>query len=297
MKDQTKRAAGVSLSDWLKSLPLYPLPHHAISRVVLAATRWRFAPWKNALIKTFIRAYGVNMREAIEPQPEAYEHFNAFFTRLLKPDARPLPEEPLAVVSPADGVLSAIGRIEGDQLLQAKGHHYSISDILGGDSEWTQRFEGGHFVTVYLSPSDYHRCHMPASGELRRMTHVPGRLFSVAAHTVRTIPRLFARNERVVTLFEGPHGPFAVILVGAINVASIETVWSGVVTPPAGKRVRSWEYGGDNSVKLARGDEMGRFNMGSTAIVLYGPGQVEWDDKLAAEQKVRVGQRLGAYVG
>ncbi|RFA30905.1 phosphatidylserine decarboxylase [Alkalilimnicola ehrlichii] len=289
----SKSRETASFSDWAKSLPLYPLPHHAISRLTLAVTRCRWSWLKNALINAFVRAFKVDMSEAAAPEATAYEHFNAFFTRELKPGARPLPDSPTAIISPADGAISAIGPIEHDQLLQAKGHTYSVADLLGGDTELAQRFHGGRFVTVYLSPRDYHRIHMPCAGKLQRMIHVPGRLFSVGAHTVRTVPRLFARNERVVNLFEGEHGPMAIVLVGAINVGSIETVWSGVVTPPAGKRVRSWEYDQQNATQLARGDELGRFNMGSTAIVLFGPGQMEWDNTLENEQKVRMGQALG----
>lgn len=283
-----------SLRDWLKTLPLYPLPQHAISRVVLRATRARNSRWKNALIRWFIRAYQVNLEEASEADATAYPDFNSFFTRALRAEARPLPEDTATVICPADGAISEIGQIDGVQLLQAKGRCFSVGELLGGDDELATRFHGGHFVTVYLSPRDYHRVHMPASGKLRSMTHVPGRLFSVAPHTVRTVPRLFSRNERVVSLFDTDHGPLAVVLVGAICVASIETVWAGVVTPPRGRCLRRWHYP-PHRHQLARGEELGRFNMGSTVIVLFGPDQVTWRDDLHAEQPVRMGQALGRF--
>ncbi|MCO6440449.1 MAG: phosphatidylserine decarboxylase [Nitrococcus mobilis] len=291
------RPKRATLSDWLKTLPLYPLPQHAISRLVLHATRARNNRWKNALIRWFVRAYQVDLGEASEPNATAYPDFNSFFTRALRSDARPLPKDPATLICPADGTISEIGRIDGVHLLQAKGRRFSVGELLGGDDgddQLTARFHGGHFVTVYLSPRDYHRVHMPAAGELRTMIHVPGRLFSVAPHTVRTIPRLFSRNERVISLFDTAHGPLAVILVGAICVASIETVWAGVVTPPRGRRLRRWHYPPPR-YRLARGEELGRFNMGSTVIVLFGPDQVSWREELAVAQPVRMGQALGRF--
>ncbi|MDN5851211.1 MAG: archaetidylserine decarboxylase [Nitrococcus sp.] len=281
-----------TLRDWLKALPLYPLPHHAISRIVLQATRSRNRRWKNALIRWFIRAYQVDLDEAIEADGTAYPDFNSFFTRALRPEARPLPQDPATIICPADGAISEIGCIDGVHLLQAKERRFSVGEILGGDDALAARFHGGHFVTVYLAPRDYHRVHMPASGELQSMLHIPGRLFSVAPHTVRTIPRLFSRNERVACLFDTEHGPLAIILVGALCVASIETVWAGVVTPPQGRQVRRWQYAPQRH-QLPRGEELGRFNMGSTVIVLFGPDQVTWRADLHAEQPVRMGQALG----
>ncbi|KAB7627962.1 phosphatidylserine decarboxylase [Alkalilimnicola sp. S0819] len=272
---------------------LAALPHHAISRLVGAATRWRWAPWKNGLIRWFISRYGVDMSEALETAPEHYEHFNAFFTRALKHDARPLPPAPEAVLCPADGYISALGPIrEGRTLIQAKGHAYDVGELLGDQAE-AAAFERGRYTTVYLSPSDYHRVHMPVAGSLRRMIHVPGRLFSVQPATVRSVPNLFARNERVVCLFDTAHGPMALVLVGAINVASIETRWAGVITPPRGRAIRHWDYPPSEAPRFERGEEMGRFNMGSTAIVLFGEAQMEWDAGFKVEQKVRMGQRLG----
>ena len=286
-----------SVSDWLKALPLYPLPHHAVSRVVHAATRWRTVWWKNALTDWFIQRFGVDLSEASVSDPHGYPHFNAFFTRSLRKGARPLPQDMYSVVSPADGTVSAIGGIDNGTIVQAKGHAYTVADLLGGDAELAEQFNGGRFATIYLSPRDYHRLHMPAGGLLRQMIHVPGRLFSVAPFTVRTVKRLFARNERVAALFETARGPLAMVLVGAINVASIETVWAGVVTPPKGKKVRRWQYQDGKPWRLARGEEMGRFNMGSTVIVLFGPEQIEWLAEIEPGQTVRMGQALGRESG
>ncbi len=282
---------GLSI-DRLKSLALYPLPHHAISRLVHRATRWRLPLWKRALIGAVTRLYRADLAEASKPDPSAYEHFNAFFTRSLAPGARPLPEDPLAVACPADGTLSEAGPLAGDRILQAKGQPYSLTALLGGDEALARRFHGGGFLTVYLAPRDYHRVHMPFAGELRRMVHVPGRLFSVAPYTVRSVPGLFARNERVITVFETGAGPMAVILVGAICVASIETVWAGEVTPPRAATVTGVDYR-DPALRYERGAEMGRFNMGSTVVVLFAPGEVQWDERLTAGMHLRMGQAVG----
>lgn len=292
------RACGeATLADRLKSLPFYVLPHHAISRVVHAATRWRTPWWKNMLTRWFVRQYRVDLSEAVQPDPTAYDDFNAFFTRALRPDARPLPADVDAVVSPADGTISAIGPIDGNTLIQAKGRTFTVTELLGGDETLASRFHGGHYSTVYLSPSDYHRVHMPAAGRLREMIHIPGRLFGVAAFSVRAVDRLFARNERVAAIFDSTHGPMAVILVGAINVSSIETTWAGTITPPRGRRIRRWFYRGSDARSFRRGDEIGRFNLGSTAITLFGPKQVEWLPEINDSQKVRMGQALGRYAG
>lgn len=298
--EQSTDAVGVqapsappSAADRLKGAALYPLPHHAISRLVNAATRWRLAWWKNFLIRRFVDHFGVDMAEAWESDAAAYRDFNGFFTRALRPGARPLPTDPAAVVCPADGTISAIGALDGQTLVQAKERKFSLTALLGGDPETAALFSGGSFATIYLSPRDYHRVHMPTDGHLRAMLHIPGRLFSVAPHTVRTIPNLFARNERVVTLFDAETGPMAVVLVGAICVASIETVWAGVVTPPRGRTVRRWNYAGEQAIRLRRGEELGRFNMGSTAIVLFGPDQIQWHANLRCEQPVRMGEQLG----
>lgn len=257
--------------DHLKAALLYPLPHHAISRITHWAVRVE-TPWfKNLLIKTFIRVFKVDMSEALEEDPTAYPTFNAFFTRALKPEARPLPDDPDAILSPADGTISQMGPIEGDTLFQAKGQGFTTAELLGGDEALAAEFRDGWFATIYLSPRDYHRVHMPMTGTLRQMIHIPGRLFSVAPFTVKTVPRLFARNERVACIFDTDHGPMAVVLVGAINVGSIETVWAGEVTPPAASDISFEYYNTSNKViapHLNSGSEMGRFNMGSTVVIL-----------------------------
>ncbi|MCK5892977.1 MAG: phosphatidylserine decarboxylase [Endozoicomonadaceae bacterium] len=272
------------------------LPHHLISRAshYLAESR---IPWlKNAFIQWFIRQYDVDMSEALEEDPKAYAHFNDLFTRLLKYDARPMPANSHAVISPADGAISQLGDIYYGRLYQAKNHDFSLTELIGGDSALATELSEGRFVTIYLSPKDYHRVHMPAGGTLRRMIHVPGRLFSVNQATTENLPLLFARNERVVCIFDTEKGPMAVILVGAMIVASIETVWSGVVTPPR-HIMKTFDYteAGRQAIHLNRGDEMGRFKLGSTAIVLFGKDQMNWRDDLNAGDSVRMGQTIGHF--
>jgi phosphatidylserine decarboxylase len=270
-------------------VPLALLPHHLISRVIFFLTRRRQTPLKNPAIRWFIRRFKVDMSEAVEQDIERYPTFNAFFTRAIKPELRPIAQQADAIACPVDGIISQFGNINDGRIVQAKGHDYSVTELLGGRQDWAERFAGGDFITLYLAPKDYHRIHMPHDGQLQHMLYVPGRLFSVAPHTVRTIPRLFARNERVVSFFEGPIGAFALALIGAVNVAAIETVWHGLVTPPR-KSIRHYEYA-DKRISLAKGEEMGRFNMGSTVILLTQPNVV-WEQSLKAEQKVRLGQKL-----
>ena len=270
----------------------YILPHRALSRVVYRATRWRFAPWKNWLIGTIVRNYAVDMSEAAQPDARAYPHFNAFFTRALRPDARPADTDPAAVLSPADGRISQTGRIVAGRIFQAKGHDYTAAELLGGDEAAAAPYRDGCFINVYLSPRDYHRVHMPLQGTLRETVHVPGRIFSVAPFAVAAIPRLFARNERLVCHFDGEHGPFAVVLVGALLVSSVSTVWDGLVIPPYASSIRRKSFAGQH-ITLERCAEMGRFNMGSTVIVLLPAGRAALDDELRPQQAVRVGQRLG----
>ncbi|MEQ6915988.1 archaetidylserine decarboxylase [Halomonas aquatica] len=271
----------------LFALIQYPLPHHLLSRLVgwLADCR---LPWlKNALVQAFIRQFRVDMDEAAESDPTAYASFNDFFTRALEDDARPIGE---GVVSPADGTLSQFGPIEAGQLLQAKGHYFSTMELLGGDGEAAHRYLGGAFATVYLSPSDYHRVHMPMAGTLTEMVYVPGRLFSVNAATTHHVPNLFARNERLVCHFDTEQGPMAMVLVGAMIVAAIETVWAGQVTPLSGEvqRVRF-----DTPVRLEKGEEMGRFKLGSTVVMAFAE-PVTFSDDLTLGAKVQMGQTLGA---
>jgi len=273
-------------------LPQYLLPQHALSRLMGYLTHCRNPLFKNFFIRFVIRMYGINMAEALQSEPDAYGCFNEFFTRSLLPDARPLCEDMDAVLSPADGAISQIGEIQTLWLLQAKGKSYSVTDLLGGDEERARPFEHGKFATIYLSPRDYHRLHMPVDGALREMVHIPGRLFSVNQKTVDSVPALFARNERVVAIFDTSVGPMALVLVGAIFVASIETVWHGMVTPPAGKEIRIWKYR-DSPAPLKRGVEMGRFNMGSTIIVLFGEKSVTWDEDSYEGKQIRMGERVG----
>lgn len=272
----------------LFSLIQYPIPHHLLSRLVGGLADCRL-PWlKDALIKAFIRRFRVDMGEAVEPDPTAYASFNDFFTRALKEGARPIGE---GIVSPADGTLSQFGPIQAGQLLQAKGHRFSAEALLGGDTAAAERYLGGGFATVYLSPRDYHRVHMPVAGTLTEMVYVPGRLFSVNAATTRHVPHLFARNERLVCHFDTEHGPMAVVLVGAMIVAAIETVWAGQVTPLAGEvqRVRF-----DTPVRLEKGEEMGRFKLGSTVVMAFAEPPA-FADGLVPGGKVWMGQSLGSF--
>lgn len=271
----------------------YLAPHHLVSRFFGVASDCREPAVKNWMISRFVRKYGVDMREAQQEDALAYDCFNDFFTRALKPDARPLDEEPGGVLCPADGAISQMGAIEHGRIFQAKGHSYGLADLLGGDTNRAAPFQGGEFATIYLSPKDYHRVHMPVAGTLREMIHVPGRLFSVNPLTARNVPRLFARNERVVCIFDTEHGPMAVVLVGAMIVASIETVWAGLVTPYK-RRVKAVRYDdvARAPIHLEKGAEMGRFKLGSTAIVLFGPGKVRWADTPSVRGPVRMGELL-----
>jgi phosphatidylserine decarboxylase len=252
--------------------------------------------WKNLFIKQIIKHYGVNMAEALQPDINAYNSFNEFFTRELKPGIRPLSTEANAIACPCDGAVSQAGKITDGQIFQAKGKSFNAIDLLGGSVERATPFINGIFTTIYLSPKDYHRLHMPLTGTLREMVHIPGRLFSVNPATVNSVPNLFARNERVAAIFDTDAGPMALILVGAIFVSSVETVWHGVVTPPSVSSVQSWQYGKDApTIKI--GDEMGRFNMGSTIIVLFGKDQAQWDVDFKAEQPVKLGELIGRVAG
>ena len=284
---------GASFTDRLKSFCQYPLPQHAISRAVHWLTRIREPKvFKNWMIRGFVRRFGVDMAEAAQSEPTSYPSFNAFFTRALRPDARPLATEANAIVCPVDGTVSQAGSISEGRIFQAKGQSFTTAELLGGDTELAEQFDSGKFATLYLSPRDYHRIHTPLSGTLTQMRHVPGRLFSVNPPTTRAVPRLFARNERVVTLFETAAGPMAVIMVGALNVGSIETVWAGEVTPPRGRKIRNWNYE-DKQIRFDKGAEIGRFNMGSTVIVLFAANRANWNAVLAADAPVRMGQRIG----
>ncbi len=267
----------------------YLLPQHGLSRLVLAATRVR-TPWfKNVFTRTFLRLFSVDMTEAVETDPGRYGSFNEFFTRALRPDARPIDADPDAIVSPVDGAVSECGTIERNRLLQAKGRDYTLDDLLAGQS-WAERFEGGMFATVYLAPFNYHRIHMAVRGTLLDTVYVPGRLFSVNTATARLVPRLFARNERVLTLFDSEFGRFALVMVGALNVGSMATVWAGDITPAVQRAVTHIP---GPALTLEKGAELGRFNMGSTVILLFEPGRVRWHPLLRSGAVVQLGKAIG----
>lgn len=283
-----KEACFVDKARWF-SLGQYPLPHHCISRWVgrLADTR---TPWlKNAFIRWFVKRYQVDMSEALESNPIAYDCFNDFFTRALRPDVREI--DPAAdVVSPADGAISQCGAIEAGRIFQAKGHDYSLNTLLGGDLARAKPFMGGQFATIYLSPRDYHRVHMPVTGTLREAVYIPGRLFSVNQATAAHVPDLFARNERLVAIFDTQFGPMAMVLVGAMIVAGIDTVWQGQVTPQM-RQITSLPVP-EGPVELEKGAEMGRFKLGSTVIVLMANSATQWHESLGPQSSVRMGQEL-----
>ncbi len=276
----------------LPVLHQYALPKQALTR---------FAGWvagrerghrTTSIIRWFVRKYGVDMSEAADSNIAHYATFNEFFTRALKPGARPLADAGL--VCPVDGAISQFGAIAQDQIFQAKGHRYSTRALVGGDAELAARFDNGHFATLYLSPRDYHRIHMPCAGALRQMVYVPGELFSVNPATARGVPGLFARNERVVCVFDGPQGPFVLVLVGATIVGSMATVWHGTVNPPRGKAIRRWDYT-EGAVSLEQGAEMGRFLLGSTVVMLFPQGPLAFNPAWAPTGAVRLGERMADW--
>jgi phosphatidylserine decarboxylase len=268
------------------------LPKQLLTQFAGVVAGARGGALTTALIRWFIGRYGVNMVEAADPRPEAYQTFNDFFTRALKPEARPLATADL--LCPVDGAISQFGAIEGDQIFQAKGQRYSTTALVGGDGALTAHFHGGHFATLYLSPKDYHRIHMPAAGRLLRMIHVPGELFSVNPATARGVPGLFARNERVVCVFDGEgtnRGPWVLVLVGATIVGSMATVWHGVVNPPRPGMLREWGYL-DQRIELAQGAEMGRFLLGSTVVLLFPKGPLRFNASWAPGGAIRMGEPM-----
>ncbi|HUO86759.1 MAG TPA: archaetidylserine decarboxylase [Thermoanaerobaculia bacterium] len=291
-KDSGPVTRGASAGDRLRAVSQWPLPQHALSRLVLRVTRSRRRWLKSLLIRRVVAGFDVDLSDAAQPDLAAYGSFNDFFTRPLAAGARPLPTSPQAIASPVDGVVSQAGAIGDGRIFQAKGREFTVQELLGGAPQRALPFHGGHFATLYLSPRDYHRIHMPVAGRLIETVHVPGRLFSVDARTTRAVPRLFARNERVVAIFDSAAGPMAVVMVGALFVSAVETVWQGLVTPPSSRWVRSW-YHGEDGPSFARGDEIARFNMGSTVILLFAPGRVAWSRELAPEALVRMGGTIG----
>lgn len=276
---------------WL-SLWQYPIPQHLVSRLMGLVANSTLPAVRDPFIDWFAARYGVDMAEAANPDLRSYRTFNEFFTRPLRTGVRPVAGGN-TVVSPADGAVSELGDITAGRILQAKGHSYTAEALLGGDASRAAQFEDGHFITVYLSPKDYHRVHMPLAGTLREMIYVPGRLFSVNTRTANGVPGLFARNERVVCIFDTVAGPMALVLVGAIVVAGIATTWAGTVTPPH-RRLEATSFAGARApVALDKGAEMGRFLVGSTAIVLLPRGSVRWDAALRAGSALRMGQAIG----
>jgi phosphatidylserine decarboxylase len=273
----------------LDVLPQYLLPKQAMTAFGGLVAGWRGGVVTTAIIRRFIARYGVEMRDAEQPDPAAYATFNEFFTRALRPLARPLAQAEL--ICPVDGAISQFGPIEaGGQIFQAKGHQYSAAALLGGDEALAARFDGGSFATLYLSPKDYHRIHMPCAGTLKRMVHVPGALFSVNPTTARGVPGLFARNERVVCVFDTAYGPLAVVLVGATIVGSMATVWHGVVNPPRPGHLRAWRYDEGATIRLAQGEEMGRFLLGSTVVLLWPAGPWRFNPAWGADGAVKLGE-------
>ena len=277
------------MSDRSKVLPQYLLPKQAITSFGGHIASARAGGITTGIIRWFVGKYGVNMDEAANPDITSYASFNEFFTRALKPGARPIAQADL--VCPVDGAISQFGLIDHDQIFQAKGHNYSTTALVGGDAALAAQFDHGHFATIYLSPRDYHRIHMPCDGRLLRMTYVPGELFSVNPTTARGVPGLFARNERVVCLFESAGGPFVLVLVGATIVGSMQTVWHGVVNPPRTGQPREWRYD-DQQIVLQQGEEMGRFLLGSTVVMLFPGPSLSFNPAWEPGRAIRLGEAM-----
>jgi len=271
----------------------YLLPKHWLSRIIYRVMRSETVWLRNRILSIFLNGYRVNMEEAVQSDPHAYPSFNAFFTRALKPDARPIASETDAVISPVDGTVSQCGQIDGERLLQAKGHTYSLVELLGGDHQVADKYRGGSFATIYLAPYNYHRIHMPLAGVVRDTLYLPGDLFSVNTATARTVPRLFARNERAICNFTSADGDFAMAFIGALFVGSMATTWCGEINPPRLRGNRPTAIATGAGTSLAKGAEAGRFNMGSTVIIVAEPGRVKWSDSLVSGAIVKMGQRIG----
>lgn len=285
--------------DKVKITLQYLMPKHAISRLVgkLAAAK---AGWLTTkLISIFIKSYDINMAEAKLKNATDFDTFNDFFTRELEEGARTINDNEQALCYPVDGKISQQGAIKDGQLIQAKGFDYSLTTLLGGDEQTAAPFQAGSFSCIYLAPKDYHRIHMPMAGTLREMIYIPGDLFSVNPLTANNVPNLFARNERVVTVFDTDHGPMAMVLVGATIVASIETVWAGTITPPAGKDIFRWKYpaSGIDAIHLAKGDEMGRFKLGSTVVSTFAPQMIEFNKNAGPNTVTRLGEHYADLIG
>jgi phosphatidylserine decarboxylase len=278
-----------SVASRLLTWPQYLLPQKLLTAMAWRLSNCRTTWFKNWFITIFVQMFQVNLTEARREQPEDYACFNDFFTRDLKPDARPLAATRHVLISPCDGAISQLGNIAGNTLIQAKGIDYTSSTLLGS-ADWASPFENGRFITIYLAPNDYHRVHMPASGQLVAERRIPGRLFSVSAATTQAVKGLFTRNERMVALFESEHGPIAVVMVAALMVAGIETVWGGPQQRRPGRHIETINH--DNGMELQRGGEMGRFHWGSTVIILTPKGYPPWRESLAGGRRIRLGQAL-----
>lgn len=286
----------ITLKDRAFALVQRVLPHHFLSSIMYKITRIETKWFKNFFITKFIEIYNVDMHQAQNENGRDFKCFNEFFTRPLKPEARPIAEGSNTIISPVDGTVSEVGRINDGQIFQAKGKSYSLETLVGGSPERAQFYKNGYFATLYLSPRDYHRIHMPIAGRIREMVHVPGRLFSVSPSTARTVNRLFARNERVVAGYTTDAGPMAMILVGAIFVSSMETVWAGTITPPRGKHLRQWSYDTQEPMNFEKAAEMGRFNMGSTVILLFPEDSIQWNKELVSGKKIQFGEKIGDVI-
>lgn len=278
------------MSDRLAVLPQYLMPKQALTVLAGKFANAKAGALTTRVIRWFVARYGVNMSEALNPDIGSYACFNEFFTRPLRVDARPLANADY--ICPVDGAISQFGAIEGEQIFQAKGHDYSTVALVGGDRELAAQFQDGAFATLYLSPKDYHRIHMPCDGRLTRMIHVPGALFSVNPTTARGVPGLFARNERVVCVFESAQGPFVLVLVGATIVGSMATVWHGTVNPPRPGHLRDWRYD-DQQIVLEKGDEMGRFLLGSTVVMLFPKDHLRFNPEWCEARAIRLGEMMG----
>jgi len=288
-----ERGEAASFIDHCKAIPQRFLPHHWLSRRMHALARSRNLLIRKGLIRFFLHRFHIDLGDAAVQDPNAFETFNAFFTRGLRDGARTIATGDDVLISPVDATISQLGRMEDGAILQAKGKHFDVVTLLGGNEARAQPFRNGCFATLYLSPRDYHRIHMPLEGTLREMVYVPGRLFSVSPATTRALPDLFARNERVALIFDTAAGPLAMVLVGALFVGSIETVWAGEVTPPPGRRVRTWEYDPSTGPgSFIKGDEIGRFNMGSTVILLSGQEALQWEARLAPGLHLKLGEPI-----